>query len=84
MPDPLKYTRETEIPIPVPDPRLPGPGAGYPAAGPGAGYPAAAPGAGCQLPGRPFFGIFSGSGLPEPGPAKNKHNPPPRFARRRG
>ena len=32
--------------IPVPDPRLPGPGAGYPAAGPGAG---------CRLPGRPFF-----------------------------
>ena len=34
--------------IPVPDPRLPGPGAGYPAAGPGAG---------CRLPGRPFFGF---------------------------
>ena len=35
--------------IPVPDPQLPGPGAGYPAAGPGAG---------CRLPGRPFFGLF--------------------------
>ena len=35
--------------IPVPDPRLPGPGAGYPAAGPGAG---------CRLPGRPFLRFF--------------------------
>ena len=37
--------------IPVPDPWLPGPGAGYPAAGPGAG---------CRLPGRPFLRFFSG------------------------
>ena len=41
--------RNRGIRIPVPDPRLPGPGAGYPAAGPGAG---------CRLPGRPFFGFF--------------------------